>query len=120
MNRLLIAFALLFVAAVCQAQVQTGSIDCGNSGNWPHVADLPNRGNVRQRSVDVKFSPSYRKAPKVLVSFSELDIDQAPNLRVTTNLISVSTTGFRVSCVTWADTIVYSVKLQWISVGDQL
>jgi hypothetical protein len=119
MNRLLIAFALLFVAAVCQAQVETGTIDCGNSGNWLQVSDLPNRVNVRQQSVDVDFSSQYRWAPKVYVSFSELDIERDTNVRVTTNVDSVSTTGFRVSCVTWADSIVFSVKLHWISVYDR-
>nr|2CGY_A Chain A, AGGLUTININ [Helix pomatia]2CGZ_A Chain A, AGGLUTININ [Helix pomatia] len=100
-------------------RVQSGKINCGDDAGWAKVpSDDPGRDNTRELAKNITFASPYCRPPVVLLSITQLDVEQSQNLRVIARLYSVSPTGFKASCYTWHNTKVYSMSISWISIEN--
>jgi hypothetical protein len=74
-----------------------------NSGNGWRTASFPiSFGNV-------KFSSS----PNVVVAINGLDVGNQANTRVQVQAQNITSTGFTLVVIAWADTVLYSVWGMW-------
>ena len=78
-------------------------------GCWPNLCHSHDYG--------VNFPSAFQHNPTVSVSISGLDVDSNKNLRITVSAKHVSTTGFKASMSTWADTRLYAVYFAWVACG---
>lgn len=65
----------------------------------------------------IKFPAAYDREPKVFAAISHLDMDSARNLRLKGFVDGVDNAGFTWHANTWADSVLYSARLNWISFG---
>ena len=66
-------------------------------------------------TVTVTFNPPFTKIPVLTHGFSQLDIQDGPNLRVRAENVQVAATGATMKVSTWSDTIVHSSALRWMA-----
>lgn len=72
----------------------------------------------RSAQRDVTFSEPYRDPPRVMVSLSMFDMDQASNQRADLAAEDVTEIGFTLVFRTWGDTRVARVRADWMSIGE--
>ncbi|BFZ17485.1 hypothetical protein BsWGS_20523 [Bradybaena similaris] len=111
---LLVLSALSIAAAL---KVYTGEFRCGHSDNWGAIPSDDGKQKTRESAFTITFPQSFIAPPSVLMSVTSLDADQGKNLRYSTRLTEHTARGFRGSCFTWWDTIIYSMRVHWIAVG---
>ena len=63
----------------------------------------------------VTFAGAFAGYPTVVLSIKSLDSSKSYNLRINTEAIGVSPTGFGLNVYTWADTKIYGVTISWIA-----
>ncbi len=90
------------------------------SGNWsvsPSLEQysLDSNDGERSMTIEIKFSRSFEKVPRLFLSISQVDASNKTNLRYNIEAVSVSRDGFTLKVVTWADTKIYSISGSWIA-----
>ena len=65
----------------------------------------------------MNFNVPFSRPPAVTAGFTELDVLDGANLRLTFEVNVVDERGFNYTLVTWADTRVYSADVTWMAVG---
>lgn len=90
------------------------------SGNWsvsPSLEQysLDSNDGERSMTIEIKFSHSFEKIPRLFLSISQVDASNKTNLRYNIEAVSVSRDGFTLKVVTWADTKIYSISGSWIA-----
>ena len=65
-----------------------------------------------------KFTTPFSKAPKVMVALSLIDASKDANVRINVQAINIDSNSFDVQMVTWADSIVYGLDVDWIATDD--
>uniref|UniRef100_A0A0B7AZ29 H-type lectin domain-containing protein n=1 Tax=Arion vulgaris TaxID=1028688 RepID=A0A0B7AZ29_9EUPU len=119
MNSIMKGFFLVCLLPLTSALIQEGIIRCGNDHHWRLTGYDPTiRLNERESVNNIKFPIPYTSTPAVTVSVHQLDTDRFQNLRYELRLTSVTTTGFKLSCVTWHHTGIYSLNVRWVSLSD--
>ncbi|CAN2041105.1 H-type lectin domain-containing protein [Candidatus Magnetomoraceae bacterium gMMP-15] len=63
----------------------------------------------------IKFSKSFSKKPKILLSITGLSISNKSNIRITVEPRDIDEHGFDIVVKTWGDTAVYSATINWIA-----
>ena len=79
--------------------------------------DLSGAGANLLETFSVNFKQPYNKTPIVHIGMTMLDA-ATPTVRATANVVHVDTSGFSVQCSTWADSVVYSLKVDWVSMAN--
>jgi hypothetical protein len=87
------------------------------SGGGPPQAGPFNTGD-RSNIVYVQFPVPFSNTPQVAVSISREDLNAPPNIRLLVEADSITSLGFNLKIMTWADSELYSTAVQWIAVGD--
>lgn len=83
------------------------------SGKWMSVYEPPKVLEHR-----ITFTKKYTSVPVVIASISSGDLDKAGNFRLNVEVKSVDLEGFELKVMTWGDTKVYSVGVQWAAFGN--
>ena len=67
----------------------------------------------------IKFDEQYETIPQVMASISGLDAgnEKAVTIRINVNVENINTSGFDLRISTWLDSMIFSVKISWISFG---
>ena len=76
--------------------------------------------NVTQ---DITFGKKYEKKPKVMVSISSLDAGCATSenvIRVKVNAKNIDISGFDIEINTWHASVLFEVKVSWISFSQDV
>ena len=63
----------------------------------------------------INFEQKYERVPRVMTIINKLDSDKNYNLRISVFAGNVDTSGFDLTIQTWADTIIYGVRISWMS-----
>jgi hypothetical protein len=66
-------------------------------------------------STYIMFEKPYASVPKIVVWLQELDIHKCGNWRVNAYAENVTTAGFTLNIITWANTILYKATASWIA-----
>jgi len=82
-----------------------------NDSGWA----LDQSDGTRTFDKRINFSPSFQKAPKVIVGLSGLDADQSKNIRVRLEAHAVDPNGFTARILTWGDTSLFGVGVNWLA-----
>ncbi|BFZ20603.1 hypothetical protein BsWGS_23642 [Bradybaena similaris] len=96
---------------------ETGEFFCHHSQYWSQSLDNPKHPGLVGRSFvkDVTFSRPFSWKPVVFLSVTYLDSDKSTNLRMIAKVDNISQSGFRALCFTWADTIIYEMRITWLA-----
>lgn len=98
-----------------QPVIEQGTISIGGAENLlaPNgcVAD---RGIVNGR---VNFGKSFTETPSVMVGFTYFDIYTETPIRLNLKVVSIDSSGFTYTFVTWCDTRVTGANADWIAIG---
>lgn len=74
-----------------------------------------------ERSVvgHICFDEEYETIPQVMASISGLDAgnEKAVTIRIDVNVENIDTSGFDLRIKTWLDSMIFNVKISWISFG---
>ncbi|XP_078322114.1 uncharacterized protein LOC144621934 [Crassostrea virginica] len=71
---------------------------------WPYTAN-------------VTFQSPFEQAPTVTYGLYFLDNGWDKNIRVNTDVSSVTSTGFHINVFPWADTVLYGARIRWMACG---
>lgn len=71
--------------------------------------------NSGKPSIEIKFDKPYTTAPKIVVWLKELDVANNANCRIGASASDITTTGFKLTIKTWADTTLYKATATWIA-----
>ena len=69
----------------------------------------------REFKYHVNFETKYEKKPQVIVSINQLDSNKDKNLRINVFPADIDNSGFDLKMQTWDDTLIYRVRIVWIS-----
>ncbi len=91
----------------------SGTIACdGNSPDW-----TLNEGNgERTFTHRVVFKASFSNVPMVTVGLTGLDVSSGAS-KVYVGAANIDATGFDLEVKTWADTRVWAVVVNWLTIG---
>lgn len=101
-------------------QVQTGAIAMNprhgwNGGNLGFMAKGRGR-RVSTRYVSFRFP--FSQKPVMSYGLVNTDTGHKNNQRISVELYKVSRYGFGVRFITWADSVVYGLKISWSAFGN--
>ncbi|KAH9500197.1 hypothetical protein Btru_077463 [Bulinus truncatus] len=95
-------------------KIEVGSYYCGEFvQNFPTALD----GNKKAEDVVVTYRNYFPKPPTVIQYAVLWDVMEGKNFRLLTEVHNQTTSGFVGRCVTWGDTIIYRVKVNWVAIG---
>lgn len=81
-------------------------------------ADSLNSGSGdRREETAITFSRTFQTPPKIVISFSQVDLIDGANHRAKVEALNVTSTGFTCRIKTWSNTRLYSSTAQWIAYG---
>ena len=94
--------------------IQTGvaSFDQGSTPRWNLNSGT---GDRSFESVDIGFPQPFAAPPNVAVALSGVDGEHNVNLRVWVEAVDVEGHEFNIRIHTWADTLLYLVRVTWIA-----
>lgn len=95
--------------------IQSGNYSAGREKAMWQL--LEGRGE-RFFQARVEFAKPFKEPPIVTMSLSGLDVDKADNLRVRVEARDVDRNGFTVFLMTWWETQVYRLWVQWVAYGN--
>lgn len=88
-------------------------------GHWTSFIHAKS-GNCNQVNAKIKFGKPYDEAPKVVVFLSGIQANCNYQLRFNIRAEDVTTTGFKLKGGTWCDSILFNLKITWISYASSL
>merc|ERR1719367_493931 len=92
--------------------------NCGQAPPKRHVevGDIHSKDSwARSKVVYHKFQTPYSKPPVVKLGLDGLDHSNDANTRFDIQLVHVDENGFSMKCKTWADSYIYDMMVNWIS-----
>jgi hypothetical protein len=92
-------------------------IESGEISEDVHNTKLYNSTGDRYYTKHIYFNKKYETIPNVHVSITGFDIINSKNARLKVLVENIDENGFDIKIFTWADTIIYWVKVSWISFG---
>ena len=96
-----------------EARFQSGEVD---TVNIPRKFDRDRAGLPDVISFYVSFSAPYKTPPTVQSWLTHIDLtDSAHNSRIDTTVENVTTNGFLLTIVTWADSQLFSARAFWLA-----
>ncbi|EGG24114.1 hypothetical protein DFA_06253 [Cavenderia fasciculata] len=96
-----------------QTYVQQGQVYTGDNGALNAGPD-----GAREIKVQVTFPKKFRTVPQVAITFDQLDISNAKNIRSGVQPQNITTSGFEARFYTWSDTRCYSLRADYIAVEE--
>jgi hypothetical protein len=90
-------------------------IESGEISEDVHNTKLYNSTGDRSYIKHIYFNKKYETIPNVHASITGLDIINSKNARLKVLVENIDQNGFDIKIFTWADTIIYWVKVSWIS-----
>ncbi|CAG5131635.1 unnamed protein product [Candidula unifasciata] len=97
------------IAQVRLPHYEQGSVVCRNSDSWGEIMKL------RESVKEVRFTTPYDKIPQLDFSVIKLDVLTTKNVRYQISIKDLTTTGFKIVCGTWFDTVIYDLEVRWNS-----
>ncbi|MCW2237393.1 H-type lectin domain-containing protein [Azospirillum canadense] len=100
--------------------VQTGiagGVYRDGTGIWDIMWEAKGCGAAREAIYAIRFPKPYAAVPVVTAALTTVDVANATNWRLKTDVYDVTKDGFTLRFGTWCDTSVYSAKVQWTAFG---
>ena len=96
------------------------SMSAGASGRavFKQVHQQPSTGNVRRKSLRVKFARPFATTPVVTTGFVLIDANKNVNLRVRTYVSNVGPSGFDLRVEEWFDSYTYALHVAWMACSN--
>ncbi len=101
-------------------QVQTGiagGVYRDGTGIWDIMWEAKGCGAAREAIYAIRFPKPYAAVPVVTAGLTAVDVANATNWRLKTDVYDVTKDGFSLRFGTWCDTSLYSAKVQWTAFG---
>ena len=96
-------------------QIQTGTVSGTNGDPGWNLAHGNGWRTYRQNCVFQLAFPS-NLIPTVMLTVTQLDVAPTAGCRVRVDANNITSGGFEADISTWADTIVYSCRVQWLAI----
>ncbi len=71
---------------------------------------------ARSHTYTISFGVTFCKVPKVHLGITGFDLSSTHNQRFIASVSSITKTGFVVKFDTWADTIIYMARIEWLAI----
>ena len=95
-------------------------MSAGTSGRavFNHVHNQASAGNIRRKSLRVKFARPFATTPVVTTGFVFIDANKNFNLRVRTYVSNVGPSGFNLRVEEWFNSYTYTLHVAWMACSN--
>uniref|UniRef100_A0A8W8LFW2 H-type lectin domain-containing protein n=1 Tax=Magallana gigas TaxID=29159 RepID=A0A8W8LFW2_MAGGI len=122
LNECILFLALLTIVAKCNPKEQEKKLSARVAGSTESISGTVGHAGFQPTakwpySQRIDFNSPFDATPTVTYGLYALDSSDEANLRVSTLLSNVSSTGFQLTLRTWSDSKLFEAAVSWMACG---